>query len=102
MKPLATMCPNLLPKVYNVKSLPRVGAAYDDNHALDQKRTVCLPVTRIALLEEIGRWAVARDETPIYLLTGHAGFGKSTIVRTVVERLFASWARRSSSQGMPN
>ncbi|KAG9221540.1 hypothetical protein CCMSSC00406_0009363 [Pleurotus cornucopiae] len=53
------------------------------------KSGLCLPGTRIALLEEIGRRAVARDEAPIYLLTGHAGFGKSTIVRTVAERLDA-------------
>lgn len=31
---------DLLLKAYNIKSLPRVGAAYDDNHALNQKRTV--------------------------------------------------------------
>lgn len=68
-------------------SLPRVGAAYDDYRTLNQKRTVCLTGTRTALLEAIGHWAVARDEKPIYLLTGHAGYGKSTIVRTVSERL---------------
>ncbi|KAF4569440.1 hypothetical protein EYR36_009231 [Pleurotus pulmonarius] len=73
----------------DIKSLPRVQAAYDDNHAHNQKRTVCLAGTRTALLEGIGHWAVARDKTPIYLLTGHAGFGKSTIVRTIAERLDA-------------
>lgn len=70
----------------NVQSLHPVGAAYNDNHPLNKKRTVCLAGTRTALLEEIGHWAVTRNKEPIYLLTGHAGFGKSTIARTVAER----------------
>ncbi|KDQ31667.1 hypothetical protein PLEOSDRAFT_1026144, partial [Pleurotus ostreatus PC15] len=46
----------------------------------------CLAGTREALLEEIGHWAVAQNKEPVYLLTGHAGFGKSTVARTVAER----------------
>lgn len=38
----------------NVQSLRPVGAAYNDNHALNKKRTVCLAGTRTTLLEEIG------------------------------------------------
>ncbi|KAF7426076.1 hypothetical protein PC9H_008442 [Pleurotus ostreatus] len=70
----------------NIKSLPHVGAAYDSNNAINRKRTMCLPGTRIDILKEIGRWAVTSNERPIYLLTGHAGFGKSTVARTVAER----------------
>lgn len=89
MRSFASSSSDLISKDDDIKSLPRVAAAYNDNHPLNQKRTVCLTGTRTALLEGIGHWAVARDRPPIYLLTGHAGFGKSTIVRTVAERVDA-------------
>ncbi|KAL4257805.1 NACHT domain-containing protein [Pleurotus pulmonarius] len=69
----------------NIKSLPRTGAAYNSYNVVNKKRTVCLAGTRIAILEEIAHWIGAHDQKPIYLLTGHAGYGKSTIARTVAE-----------------
>ncbi|KAF4566072.1 hypothetical protein EYR36_011487 [Pleurotus pulmonarius] len=69
----------------NIKSLPRTGAAYNSYNVVNKKRTVCLAGTRTAILEEIAHWIGAHDQKPIYLLTGHAGYGKSTIARTVAE-----------------
>ncbi|KAG9219788.1 hypothetical protein CCMSSC00406_0008165 [Pleurotus cornucopiae] len=69
----------------NIKSLPRASAAYNSYNVINKKRTVCLAGTRTAILEEIAHWIGAHDQKPIYLLTGHAGYGKSTIARTVAE-----------------
>jgi hypothetical protein len=53
-----------------------------------QHEPVCLPNTRIQLLEEIYKWADGKNEQLIFWLNGLAGTGKSTIARTVARRFF--------------
>ena len=45
--------------------------------------------TRRAVLSGIELWARDFGESPVYWLNGLAGTGKSTIAKTVAERLFA-------------
>jgi hypothetical protein len=49
----------------------------------------CLKGTRSAVLDEIELWASEPSQPPVYWLNGLAGTGKSTIARTIAERLFA-------------
>ena len=60
------------------------GAGYEHGD-----RRGCLTGTRETLLDEIESWARNFDASPIFWLNGAAGSGKSTIARTVAERLFA-------------
>ena len=53
------------------------------------ERNGCLKGTREAVLNGIELWAHNFDRTPVYWLNGLAGTGKSTIAKTVAERLFA-------------
>jgi len=53
------------------------------------KRTGCLKGTRGAVLDGIELWAGDFDQHSIYWLNGLAGTGKSTIAKTIAERLFA-------------
>ena len=57
------------------------GAAY--NH---RGRRGCLEGTRVALLDDIGKWTKDWTRPPIFWLDGLAGTGKSAIARTVAER----------------
>jgi hypothetical protein len=52
-------------------------------------RQGCLKGTRNAVLEEIESWTSDFDASPVYWLNGLAGTGKSTIARTIAERIFA-------------
>ena len=63
---------------------PAAGVGY--NH---RDRHGCLKGTRVALLDEIERWAEDLDGPPIFWLNGLAGSGKSTIAHTVAERCVA-------------
>ncbi|KAF1942824.1 hypothetical protein EJ02DRAFT_487903 [Clathrospora elynae] len=45
----------------------------------------CLPNTRTALLNDINSWAMDKNGTSIFWLSGMAGTGKSTIARTVAQ-----------------
>jgi hypothetical protein len=47
---------------------------------------LCLPNTRVDVLEQIIAWADRRDEKCIFWLNGMAGTGKSTIARTVARK----------------
>jgi hypothetical protein len=62
--------------------LPRASQAafnsFDDQHD-----PLCLPNTRVDVLEQIIAWADGDDERCIFWLNGMAGTGKSTIARTV-------------------
>jgi len=49
----------------------------------------CLKGTRESVLNEIESWTKDFDNSPVFWLNGLAGTGKSTIARTVSERLFA-------------
>ncbi|PAV19327.1 nucleotide-binding-oligomerization-domain like receptor [Pyrrhoderma noxium] len=48
-------------------------------------RPKCLDGTRVDLLQKIREWASSSDSPNIFLLTGIAGTGKSTVARTVAE-----------------
>lgn len=75
-------------KADNIKWLDPVDATHDSNHEKNKQRSPCLANTRTELLKAIGRWTVTeKQDQPIYLLTGHAGFGKSTIAQTVAKRI---------------
>ena len=52
-------------------------------------RQGCLKGTRKAVLDELESWSKDPNTAPIYWLNGLAGTGKSTIVQTFAERLFA-------------
>jgi hypothetical protein len=47
----------------------------------------CHPATRVDLLRQIQDWAQASNSKSIFWLSGAAGTGKSTISRTIAERL---------------
>ena len=53
------------------------------------ERKGCLKGTRGAVLNAIELWARDPDKHPVYWLNGLAGTGKSTIAKTIAERLFA-------------
>ena len=68
-------------------NLPRAKAAYNDYAYKDKKRVSCFENTRKALREEIGEWITTiLDKPEIYVLSGLAGIGKSTVAQTVAER----------------
>jgi len=52
-------------------------------------RRGCLKGTRERVLNEIESWTKDFDNSPVFWLNGLAGTGKSTIARTVSERIFA-------------
>ncbi|KAH9204386.1 hypothetical protein DL95DRAFT_471533, partial [Leptodontidium sp. 2 PMI_412] len=53
-----------------------------------QDKVICLPDTRVDLLQEIYDWADGQDERCIFWLNGMAGTGKSTIARTIARKYF--------------
>jgi NACHT domain len=53
------------------------------------ERKGCLKHTREAVLNTIELWARDFDESSVYWLNGLAGTGKSTIAKTIADRLFA-------------
>jgi hypothetical protein len=57
---------------------------------LDKRHdSLCLPDTRVDVLEQIRAWADRRDERCIFWLNGMAGTGKSTVARTVAREYHA-------------
>ena len=52
-------------------------------------RKGCLRGTRGAVLDEIELWTRDPKKLPVYWLNGLAGTGKSTIAKTIAERIFA-------------
>lgn len=63
-----------------------MGAAF--NSIDRQQYSICLPDTRVDLLQEIYEWADKEDERCIFWLNGLAGTGKSTIAQTIAERYY--------------
>jgi hypothetical protein len=53
-----------------------------------QHESVCLPDTRVDLLQRIYAWAGGLDQPLIFWLNGFAGTGKSTVARTVARKYF--------------
>jgi hypothetical protein len=70
--------------------LRRLSCAEDApfNSYSKQHETICLPDTRVDLLQKIYNWADGQDERCIFWLYGLAGTGKSTIARTVARHYF--------------
>ena len=56
-------------------------AAYDSRE--NDYEDVCLPNTRVELLQEIRQWIVSAESKCVFWVNGSAGTGKSTIARTV-------------------
>ena len=54
-----------------------------------EKRKGCLKGTRGPVLDAIELWAMDFNRSPVYWLNEVAGTGKSTIAKTIAERLFA-------------
>src|SRR6266704_254410 len=74
-----------LPQAQSIRDLPRAKAAYND-YAEDNRRVSCFEGTRQALLSDMGEWIFAVTEFLIYVLSGLAGIGKSTVAQTIAER----------------
>lgn len=65
--------------------LPYAKEASFDSYA-NQHRPICLPNTRVDLLNQIGCWIDSRDERSVFWLRGLAGTGKSTIAQTIAQK----------------
>ena len=72
---LYTNCPLELKEILKPITVPEQEA----------NRPKCLDGTRVDLLQRIREWASSSDSPNIFLLTGIAGTGKSTVARTVAE-----------------
>ncbi|KAJ4264710.1 hypothetical protein NW764_015795 [Fusarium oxysporum] len=70
-----------------VDRLPASEGASFDSHA-EAHKPICLPNTRVELLDYISRWIDDPDAETILWLKGMAGTGKSTISRTVARKRF--------------
>ncbi|KIL57684.1 hypothetical protein M378DRAFT_16098 [Amanita muscaria Koide BX008] len=66
-------------------SLPRAESAFDD-YQTKKKCEPCFEGTRVALLREMAEWATSPDESRMYVLSGLAGIGKSTVAYTIASR----------------
>jgi hypothetical protein len=68
--------------------LPRTVQATFNSHDR-QHDPICLPNTRVDVLEQIMAWADhGSDETCVFWLNGMAGTGKSTIARTISRKFY--------------
>ncbi|KIL58649.1 hypothetical protein M378DRAFT_53600, partial [Amanita muscaria Koide BX008] len=65
--------------------LPRAEAVFDD-YQTKKKSGPCFEGTRVALLREMAEWVTGLDESRMYVLSGLAGIGKSTVAYTVASR----------------
>ncbi|KIL57558.1 hypothetical protein M378DRAFT_87719, partial [Amanita muscaria Koide BX008] len=65
--------------------LPRAQAALND-YETKKRSGPCLKGTREALLREMAEWATCLSESQIYVLSGLAGTGKSTVAYTIASR----------------
>ncbi|KIL55706.1 hypothetical protein M378DRAFT_17705 [Amanita muscaria Koide BX008] len=73
---------NELKRFLSIVNLPRAQASQND-YQTRKKSGPCFPGTRQALLREMMDWATKSDESRIYVLSGLAGIGKSTVAYTV-------------------
>ncbi|GKZ18513.1 hypothetical protein AbraIFM66951_003393 [Aspergillus brasiliensis] len=86
--PLETGCDGVDYKQKEWTDLDRLPIAEDasfDSYA-GQHEPVCLPGTRIGILERIEDWEYDESARSIFYLRGMAGTGKSTISRTVAKQ----------------
>src|SRR6266567_2887019 len=68
-----------------VEKLPHVKAAFDDIPC-KKRHSTCFQLTREALKSDIQTWITTRPESQIYVLSGLAGIGKSTVAFTVADK----------------
>ncbi|KAI0479835.1 putative WD-repeat protein [Xylaria cf. heliscus] len=66
----------------SVNLLPVAYGAMFDSHS-EEHNHLCLPDTRVDLLDAISQWADDREREAVFWLNGMAGTGKSTISRTL-------------------
>ncbi|KIL56707.1 hypothetical protein M378DRAFT_172468 [Amanita muscaria Koide BX008] len=69
----------------SIISLPRSEAVFND-YQTKKKSGPCFEGTRVALLREMADWATGPDESRMYVLSGLAGIGKSTVAYTIASR----------------
>ncbi|KIL61130.1 hypothetical protein M378DRAFT_13692 [Amanita muscaria Koide BX008] len=69
----------------SIINLPRAEAVFDD-YQTKKKSGPCFEGTRVALLREMADWATGSDESRMYILSGLAGIGKSTVAYTIASR----------------
>src|SRR6266536_2884799 len=69
-----------------IAKLPCADDAAFDSQLWEQKPQ-CLPETRVQLLRQIEAWSEMPNGPCIFWLKGMAGTGKSTIARTIANRL---------------
>ncbi|KIL55954.1 hypothetical protein M378DRAFT_550512 [Amanita muscaria Koide BX008] len=65
--------------------LPRAEAVFND-YQTKKKSGPCFDGTRAALLREMESWVTGQDESRMYILSGLAGIGKSTVAYTIASR----------------
>ncbi|KIL65667.1 hypothetical protein M378DRAFT_10761 [Amanita muscaria Koide BX008] len=70
-------------KIQSTVNLPRAQASHKD-YETKKKSGPCFPGTRQALLREMTDWMTDSGESRMYVLSGLAGIGKSTVVYTLV------------------
>lgn len=70
-----------------LKLLPSAAnAAFNSSNK--QHDPICLPGTRVDVLNEITAWANSDDQRCVFWLNGMAGSGKSTIARTIARQYY--------------
>ncbi|KIL62300.1 hypothetical protein M378DRAFT_12897 [Amanita muscaria Koide BX008] len=69
----------------SIISLPRAEAVFND-YQTKKKSGPCFEGTRVALLREMADWVTVPDESRMYVLSGLAGIGKSTVAHTIASR----------------
>jgi hypothetical protein len=80
--------PALLDSLRPVASAAWNATATDDAaSASNTTASMCTPGTRVSLLQDVLAWAIASTSPCVFWLNGLAGTGKSTIARTLCERL---------------
>ncbi|KIL56412.1 hypothetical protein M378DRAFT_89368, partial [Amanita muscaria Koide BX008] len=73
------------PQIQSIRDLPRAEAVFDD-YQTKKKSGPCFEGTRVALLREMAEWVTGLDESRMYVLSGLAGIGKSTVAYTIASR----------------
>ncbi|KIL55594.1 hypothetical protein M378DRAFT_173507 [Amanita muscaria Koide BX008] len=71
--------------IQSIIDLPRAEAVFDD-YQTKKKSGPCFEGTRVALLREMAEWVTGLDESRMYVLSGLAGIGKSTVAYTIASR----------------
>jgi hypothetical protein len=68
-----------------LSKLPYAGDAAFNSRFSEEHDRLCLPNTRVDLLEKIITWSNNPDDAYIFWLNGMAGTGKTTIARTIAQ-----------------